>query len=696
MSIRFDEAALTWHLTGPGLSYVVGVKDGLPRQLHWGPAVPDEAVASLAVDPPWETAFDDRAHTGAELLGELGPQFTTPSLQLRHPDGAKGFDWHYADHTLEESAVDGDHLAIRFTDRDLHLTLHYRLWDTGVLDRWASIDTGAPVEVSRFDSAAWTLPHWGDYRLSHLSGEWGAEWQLRRVPLPVGETTIGSRRGHTSHQANPWIAMDDGTATETHGTVYSANLAWSGSWRVLLRRAANGRAAISGGAGHEGLRWTLRTGETWTTPVYSGLFTTAGFGGASRAWHEHLRRHVMPTAEEDAPVLFNSWEAVFFDVAEEKQLPLVELAARIGCEQFVVDDGWFGKRVDDNAGLGDWQPNPDRFPNGLKGLTDAVHKAGMKFGIWVEPEMVNPDSDLYRAHPDWVLHQTGRDRTELRQQLVLDYGRPEVAAWAWTWLDKLLSDNDIDYIKWDHNRPFTEAGRPDSEDPDRAWFEHIEAVYALKERLRAAHPDVRIEGCAGGGGRVDPGMLRYVDQVWTSDNTDAGDRVNIQHGFGQAYPARAMGTWITDEPSGFNQRTTSLRFRFHVASAGVLAVGGNLTEWSEAELEEAAEHVAHYKRLRPVVQHGVQYRLGDPETSSLSGVQYVLGDQIAVLAFKTPWHCARPLAPLRPERIAADSRWLDEDTGETHWGATLNALGLPLRWTKSDWDSAILRLRRVE
>lgn len=691
MPIRFDEAALTWHLTGAGRSYVVGVRDGLPRQLHWGPAIPDAATASLLLD--WREAYswDDRLHTGAELLGELGPQFATPSLQLRHPDGAKGFAWNYADHSIED-----EHLAIRFTDRDLTLTLHYRLWDTGVLDRWASLHAASPVELTRLDAAAWTLPHWDDYRLSHLSGEWAAEWQLRRTPLPVGETAIGSRRGLTGHQSNPWTAVDDGTATETTGTVYSTNLAWSGSWRVILRRSAQGRVSITGGAGHEGLRWTLQAGETWTTPVYSGLCALDGFGGASRTWHEHLRRHVMPTPEEDAPVLFNSWEAVFFDVAETKQLPLVELAARIGCEQFVVDDGWFGKRVTDNAGLGDWHPNPDRFPEGLGPLIDAVHAKGMKFGIWVEPEMCNADSDLHRAHPDWIHHQAGREPTELRQQLVLDYGRPEVAAWAYAWLDDLLSANDIDYLKWDHNRPWTEVGRPGAPDADRAWFEHVEAVYSIKERLRAAHPNVRIEGCAGGGGRVDPGMLRHVDQVWTSDNTDAGDRVNIQYGFSQAYPARAMDTWITDEPSGFNQRTTSLRFRFHVASAGVLAVGGNLTEWTEAELDEAAEHVAHYKRLRPVVQHGVQYRLGDPETSPLTGVQYVHGDQIAVLAFKTPWRCNRPLAPLRPEGIAADSRWLDEDTGEIHWGATLNVLGLPLKWDNGDWDSAIIRLRRVE
>ncbi|MCH7231214.1 alpha-galactosidase [Glycomyces sp. L485] len=692
MTISFDEAAGAWHLSGPGHSYVVGLCDqGMPRQYYWGPPIPDGAVAGLLRDRGEEYSFDDRIHNGVELLGELGPQFATPSLQLRHPDGAKGFAWNYRDHT-----VDGDHLAIVFTDRELALTLHYRIWNTGVIDRWAVLETGAPVEIGRFDSAAWTLPHWKDYRLSHLSGEWAAEWQLRRVELPVGETLLGSRRGNTSHQANPWCLIDDGTATETGGEVYSSALAWSGSWRVQIRRSTQGRLTLTGGAGQEGLRWHLEAGEAWETPVYSAHYSADGFGGASRAWHEHLRRHVMPTAEEDAPVLFNSWEAVTFDVSEKKQMPLVDLAARIGCEQFVIDDAWFGSRTSDTAGLGDWWPNPDRFPNGLKPLIDAVHAKGMKFGLWIEPEMVNPDSDLYRAHPDWAIHQTGRDRTELRAQLVLDYSRAEVAAWAFATLDKLLGDNDIDFLKWDHNRPFTEVGRPDGTDPDRVYIDHVKAVYELKRKLREAHPHVRIEGCAGGAARVDPGILRYVDQVWTSDNTDAGDRVAIQHGFSQAYPARAMGAWVTDVPNPFTRRVTTLRFRFQVAGAGLLAVGGDLSEWSDAELDEAAEHVAVYKDIRAVVQHGAQYRLGDPETEQLTGVQYVLGDRIVVLAFKTPSRFNRPQAPLRPAAVAAGSRWVDEDTGEIHWGAGLHAHGLPLRWADTDWDSAILRLRRAE
>lgn len=691
MTISFDEAARAWHLSGPGHSYVVGLCGlGAPRQCYWGPPIPDGAVADLEPVRGRGYPVDDGVDTGVELLGELGPQFATPSLQLRRPDGAKGFAWHYRDH-----AIDGDHLAIAFTDRDLTLTLRYRSWDTGVIDRWAVLEAAAPVEIGRFDSAAWTMPYWGDYRLSHLSGEWGAEWQLRRVDLPVGETVLGSRRGNTSHQANPWCAVDDGTATETSGEVYSTQLAWSGSWRVQLQRSTQGRLTVTAGAGQEGLRWNLAAGETWETPRSSGLYTADGFGGASRAWHEHLRRHVMPTAEEDAPVLFNSWEAVAFDVSEAQQLPLVDLAARIGCEQFVVDDAWFGARTSERAGLGDWWPNRERFPRGLKPLIDAVHERGMRFGLWVEPEMVNPDSELYRAHPDWVMHQTGRDRTELRNQLVLDYSRPEVARWAFETLDTLLGDNDIDYLKWDHNWPFTEVGQPGGDDPDRVHVDHVRALYEIKRRLREAHPHVRIEGCAGGGARVDPGIMRHVDQVWTSDNTDAGDRVAIQHGFSQAYPARAMGAWVTDEPTGPNRRSTSLRFRFQVAAAGALAVGGDLSRWSEAELDEAAEHIAAYKEIRPVVQHGLQYRLGDPEREHLTGVQYVRGDRIVVVAFKTPSRFNRPQAPLRPAAITAQERWTDEDTGEAHWGAVMLARGLPLRWTGADWDSSVLRLRRT-
>lgn len=303
----------------------------------------------------------------------------------------------------------------------------------------------------------------------------------------------------------------------------------------------------------------------------------------------------------------------------------------MGVELFVVDDAWFGQRTSDRAGLGDWTPNPERFPGGLKPLADEVHALGMQFGIWVEPEMVNADSDLYRAHPDWVQHFPGRTRTEFRNQLVLNLARTDVQNYLWEQLDSLLSGAPIDYVKWDFNRCFTDAGWPGEEYPQKLWIEHVDALYALIDRLRAAHPGVAFESCSGGGGRIDLGILARTDQVWTSDNTDPLDRLAIQEGFGQIHPARVMAAWVTDSPNAqLNSRVSSLRFRFVSAMAGVLGVGGDLTEWSDEELAEARGWVDLYKEIRPVVQHGALYRLRAPR-GGLSAVQYTHGDETVVL-----------------------------------------------------------------
>jgi alpha-galactosidase len=549
------------------------------------------------------------------------------------------------------------------------------------------------VELLRFDSAAWSVPHRPDYRVSHLTGGWNSEFQLRRTPVPVAETVFTSRRGLTSHHANPWLAIDAGTAVEDTGEVWSTALAWSGSWRMTLHRDPVGRVTWTGGFGHEGLVWKLAPGESLATPVFAGLYTAGGFGAASRSWHSYIRRHVLPHPDETRPVLYNSWEATGFDVTEDGQLTLARRAAELGVELFVMDDGWFGARAHEQAGLGDWTPNPIRFPNGLRPLADEVHRLGMKFGLWVEPEMVNPDSDLYRAHPDWVLHMAHRGRTEMRHQLVLNLARPEVAEWAHGWLDRLVADYAIDFLKWDANRAFTEAGWPGADDPDRLWIEHTRAVYRIMDRLRADHPGLRIEACAGGGGRTDLGVLGRTDQVWPSDNTDPVDRIGIQYGFSQLYPARALSAWVTDSPNVTTGRRTPLRFRFHVSMAGVLGLGGDLTTWTEQELKEAAELVAGYKVIRPVVQHGRAYRLAG--AGALTGVQYIRDDDVVVLAWcpSTPYG-HRPTA-LRLPAVDRDAAYRDLDGDVTYTGAVLSDAGIPLDLPTGDHASALIRLRRV-
>ena len=491
--------------------------------------------------------------------------------------------------------------------------------------------------------------------------------------------------------------IDPGDATEEHGEVWSTVLAWGGTWRLTVRRTLADQVVVTGGAGYEGARWHLRPGEEWQTPVLAGLYRRDGFGGTSRAWHHYVRAHVLRHPDEIRPVLYNSWEGTWFDVDATNQAELAAIAARMGVELYVMDDGWFGGRITDHAGLGDWWPNPTKFPDGLTPLIDEVHRLGMRFGLWVEPEEVNPDSDLYRAHPDWVLHMPNRRRTEIRNQLVLNYARPEVAEWAFATLDRLLTEYAIDFLKWDMNRAFTEAGWPDGEDPDRLWFDHERNVYAVIDRLRAAHPGVRIECCASGAGRAELGMLARTDQVWTSDNTDPVDRIVIQDGYGQVYPALTMGAWASDSPNPLNGRRTPLRFRFHVAMAGALGVSGNLREWSEADREEAAALVATYKRVRRVVQHGDLYRLTPARVEGTTAVQYTSrdGSEVVVLVFRPLLRHGAPQPPLRLVDLDPQARYRDVDSGAVHHGAVLLHCGLPVELPSGDHASALVHLRRL-
>jgi alpha-galactosidase len=392
-------------------------------------------------------------------------------------------------------------------------------------------------------------------------------------------------------------------------------------------------------------------------------------------------------------VLFNSWEATGFAINEQQQMELATLAASLGAELFVVDDGWFGDRRNAASGLGDWRASRDSFPDGLHPLVKEVHRLGMGFGLWVEPEMVNPDSRLYRAHPDWVLHYQHRRRTLQRDQLVLNFARPDVAAWAHDWLDALVSEHHIDFLKWDMNRPFTEAGWPRHPDPDRLWIDHVRAVYTIMDQLRGGHPGLRIEGCASGGGRADLGMLARTDQIWVSDNTDALDRLAIQHGHGQILPAAVMAAWVTDCPNPLTSRSVPLRFRFHTAMAGVMGLGGNLLDWSDKERDEARRLVGQYKRIRHAVQHGDLYRLRGP-----NAIQYVSSDggEVVVLAWAPDRHygLGHGEPPLRLAGLDHLSRYRDTDSGAIHQGPVLMARGLRLNLPPGDHASVVVHLVR--
>ncbi|MFE0099725.1 alpha-galactosidase [Streptomyces sp. NPDC059009] len=693
----------TWVLSGPRSSYALHITDRDELvHLHWGPRIAlADAEELAAAPPPAARGFESPLDGREEYPVEGGPRFVRPALVVRG-GGVRGSEWRFADWGERHGE-----LWLYFTDsvHQLGITLSYRMRGD-VIERFVYMKHEGPpdspeLELLRADSATWTLPVREGWRLSQLHGRWAAESRLVRASLTYGEKVIGSRRGHTSHQHLPWVALDaagpDGSegAGEEHGEVYGCALAWSGSWRIAVQQLPDGAVQITGGSGHDDSgQALLKPGESIVTPVFAGLWSDGGFGGASRAWHAYQREHVIPDAGTPRPVLYNSWEATGFDISEERQAELAERAAALGAELFVVDDGWFGQRVDDRAGLGDWTPNRDRFPHGLRPLAERVHALGMGFGIWVEPEMVNTDSELYRAHPDWVQHQAGRRRTEFRNQLVLNLARDDVQEYLWQRLHALLSSAPVDYVKWDFNRSFSDAGWPGAEYPQHLWDGHVHALYGLVDRLRAAHPGVAFESCSGGGGRIDLGILARTDQVWTSDNTDPLDRLAIQDGFSQVHPARVMAAWVTDSPNTqLNDRVSSLRFRFVSAMAGVLGIGGDLARWSEEECAEAKRWVDLYKEIRPVVQLGDLYRLRPPGGAGLSAVSYVHGDDVVVLAWLPRQSYGEQAPPLRLRGLDPRAAYVCPDTGAVHRGAVLLHHGLRTG-LRGDLDARVFRLRR--
>jgi len=690
--ITFDSQAFRWALNTAATTYAFGWDGVALRHLHWGPRLTVDQVLALASPPAARWLDGDGGNE--ELAVEGGARFGPAGLRVRYADGTRGLELDYV-----STEISGLELQVRFRDCHfpLQVDLHYRLFeDSDVIERRLTLrHTGESdaIALLRADSACWVLPERPGWRLSHAIGGWGAENRLKRIPLPYAETVLTSRRGVSSHQASPWLMLDDGNTTEEAGQVWSAALAWSGSWRITVARTPENHVIVTGGFGHDDILQTLQPHETLSAPAFLGLYTGAGFGAASRAWHGHIRAHVLPQPTEVRPVLFNSWEATGFAINEQQQMKLAALAASLGTELFVVDDGWFGERNSDAAGLGDWWVSRDRFPDGLHPLIEEVRRLGMGFGLWVEPEMVNPDSRLYRMHPDWVLHYPHRRRSLMRNQLVLNFARPDVAAWAHDWLDALVSEHHIDFLKWDMNRPFTEAGWPCHPDQDRLWVDHVRGVYAIMDQLRGDNPGLRIECCSSGGGRADLGMLARTDQIWVSDNTDAVDRLAIQHGHGQVLPAAVMAAWVTDSPNPLTNRSVPLRFRFHAAMAGVMGLGGNLLEWSDQERDEARQLVGQYKRIRHVVQHGDLYRLRGP-----NAVQYVSSDgaEVVVLAWAPDRHygLGHGEPPLRLAGLDKLSRYRDTNSGVIHQGSTLLTRGLQLDLPPGDYSSILVHLVR--
>ncbi len=687
-----------WILETDHTGYAFGLDaDGRLVNSYWGERLTRPADYPAASFPQGWVSFNDAGHLAREEYpAETGLKYIEPCFKAQYADGVRDTVWRF-----EKSEQDDAELRIHLHDaqKPLRLILHYHLREQyDLIERWADVinEGGTAITLRRVFSAQWHLPRSREYRLSHLFGRWGNEWNLACEPLSPGVKVLESRRLTTSHQANPWFAVDTGSADEEQGEVWFGALAWSGNWKFIAERTEFATTRLSLGINDWDFAWRLDPGETFRTPLALCGYTENGFGDASRRLHDYIRDRLLPHGQALRKVLYNSWEATQFNVDEASQATLAELAAEMGVELFVMDDGWFHGRDDDHAGLGDWWPDETKFPNGLKPLIDRVNALGMDFGLWVEPEMVNPDSELYRAHPDWVIHFPDRPRTEARNQLILNLARPDVQDYLIAKLDQLLTENNIRFIKWDMNRNVSEPGWDAAPgDPRELWVRYVQGVYQVWGALHQRHPQVTWQTCSGGGGRVDLGILQLADQAWISDNTEPTARLNLQAGYSQIYPACTMEAWVTDSGPDY----LPLEFRMHVSMCGSLGIGGHLVHWSAEQREQAAYWIARYKEIRSIIQFGDLYRLRSPQQNPFSAVQYVSKDrrESVLFAFRTHRPSATQLElqpPVYLRGLDPTASYAIDDYEEVRSGLAWMRTGLDIYL--ADYQSTLLRIRQVE
>ena len=562
-----------------------------------------------------------------------------PVLELVFADGCRDTVLSFT--KAEPLEIDGlPALRLDLTDKQygLEVSSYYRvIAGQDIIEKWMVVRNGSDekVLIENAQSGALGLPT-DEYDLIHYSGTWGNEFVVERTKLTPGTKSIEVRTFR--EMKSPWFALrPHGEEDAEKGSVWFGGLKASCNWRMDFNKAYHGPVQISGGHNFWDTTWTLDSGEEFTTPKIVFGYTSEGMDGSADRMHQYIRHQVLPEnfREKPRPVLYNSWYSTHFGVTVENQIALAEVAKEIGVELFVVDDGWFKGRTKDSTGLGDWTIDKERFPEGLKNLIQRINDMGMDFGIWVEPEMVNPDSDLYRAHPDWVLHYPKRERLTARNQLMLNLAREDVYEYLLKSLDDLLKENNIKFIKWDANRSVSEPGWPDApkEMQREVRIRFVENLHRLFAELRKRHPDVIFENCASGGGRVDMGMMTYTDQNWISDISGGVERLSIQRGYLQAYPANTMVSWVLGDSHYGGQEGVPLSFQFHAAMCGVLGVGDTITKWTPEQRAEARGQIEKYKELRETIQNGRPYTLRSSDETGQEAVQYVKGDESVLFLF---------------------------------------------------------------
>lgn len=526
------------------------------------------------------------------------------------------------------SFYDTETLEITMYDKvtDCILKLYYTLFpDCDVIIRSFTVENKSDASVLIKKVMPLCLDIEGhNFDMISLYGAQANERNVQRSPLSIGSQSITSRRGASGHNFNPFLALVGKDTTEQNGEVYAFNLIYSGSFLDEVEVDTAGNTRVSVGLGEENFKYTLESNEIFESPEAVMLYSTEGIGDMSRKMHRFIRNAIVPeTINDKKPIVLNTWESFLFDIKEDIVLKFADEAAKYGADTLVIDDGWFGKRNNDSAGLGDWYVNKEKFPNGLKSVAERVKSTGLKFGIWIEPEMVNSDSDLYREHPDWCLRVHGRIPSTSRNQLVLDMCNPEVRNYIKKSLLNVFEGVPLDYVKWDFNRNLSEVGSYylDATKQEETWYRWQLGVYELYFWFRETFPNVFLENCSGGGGRYDLAMMALSDQIWTSDNTNAGDRTLIQYGSSIAYPACVMSCHVSN-PGKDENNIKVFNNKFHVALGGMLGYEYNIIEAEQRIKDEMLKQTEFYRKVEDLVKCGDLYRLIVPIENDLGVYSY--------------------------------------------------------------------------
>ena len=729
MGIVYNEEQKVFGLHTAHTTYLCGLtEDGqYLGHIYYGKRMTDTAAAYLlrTEEPPFTP--ETNAREKASFIGCFPQEYPTAgmgdyratALAVRSAGGYRGCELHYQGHEIFRGKKQLQGLPATFGTEEVCETLEISLQDElleleVVLSFSVFEDVDAitrsvrilnhgkdPLYLEKVLSACLDMDNEG-FEMMTLTGAWARERQIERTPLSRGRHQIGSWRGESSHQEHPFLALVTTGTNQDMGEVYAMHFVYSGNFLAQAEVTEFDAVRMVMGIHPEGFEWKLNPQETFQAPEVVMVYSDAGIGKMTKTFHDLYRNHLIRSSylHKSRPVLINNWEATYFDFDTEKLLDIAREAKKSGIEMLVMDDGWFGKRNGDNSSLGDWTVNEEKLQGGLKPLVDAVKALDMKFGIWFEPEMVSPDSDLYRAHPDWAIQIPGRAPLMSREQYVLDLTRAEVADYIYESVASVIRENDIDYVKWDMNRQLTDIGSYGLQADCQGELMHryMLAVYQMQERLVTDFPDLLLENCSSGGARFDPGMLYYSPQIWCSDDTDAIERLSIQEGTAMLYPLSAMGAHVSDCPNHITGRTVPFQTRGHIALAGTFGYELDITQIPEADRAQIPEQAALYHRYNDLIREGDYDRIASWRENHFYDCWQVTEKDKSEALLTYVQVLARANVKsrrIRWKNLIPDAQYVLEETGKVYSGEMLMQAGILIPPLKGDYWSKLYHVVRL-